>query len=128
VTLPDGSTAPRIPGFRLWIWDGELCGVIGLRWLPGTSELPPYVLGHIGYVVVPWKRRRGYARAALGMMLVRARAEELDSVEITTDPDNLASRRVIEANGGVLVATFTKPAQYGSVPGLRYRIDLRAPR
>jgi len=62
------------------------------------------------------------------MMLVRARAEELDSVEITTDPDNLASRRVIEANGGVLVATFTKPAQYGSVPGLRYRIDLRAPR
>lgn len=124
VTLPDGSTAPRIPGFRLWIWDGEACGVISLRWLPGTSALPPYVLGHIGYGVVPWKRGRGYARAALGMMLEHARAEGLAHVELTTDPENVASRRVIEGNGGVLVETFTKPAQYGSVQGLRYRIDL----
>ena len=46
VTLPDGTTARRIPGFRLWIWDGEFSGVISLRWLPGTSELPPYVLFH----------------------------------------------------------------------------------
>jgi predicted acetyltransferase len=124
VTLPDGSTAQRIPGFRLWIWDGDFCGAISLRWLPGTSALPPHVLGHIGYVVVPWKRGRGYAKAALATMLQHARSEGLRSVELTTDPDNVASQRVIEANGGVLVETFTKPAQYGSVPGLRYRIDL----
>jgi predicted acetyltransferase len=122
VTLPDGSTAPRIPGFRRWIWDGEFCGAISLRWLPGTTELPPHVLGHIGYAVVPWKRGRGYAKAALGMLLVHARAEGLAVVELTTDPDNVASQRVIVANGGVLVGPFTKPAHYGSVPGLRYRI------
>jgi predicted acetyltransferase len=127
ITLPDGSTAPRIPGFRLWMWDGEFCGVISLRWLPGTSALPPYVLGHIGYVVVPWKRGRGYAKAALGLILTHARSEGLTSVEITTDPDNVASQRVIEGTGGVLVGVFSKPAQYGSVPGLRYRIDLRIP-
>jgi predicted acetyltransferase len=124
VTLPDGSTAARIPGFRLWMWDGEFCGVISLRWLPGTSALPPYVLGHIGYVVVPWKRGRGYAKAALGLMLLHARSEGLPSIEITTDPENVASQRVIEGNGGVLVGSFTKPAQYGAIPGLRYRIDL----
>jgi predicted acetyltransferase len=45
-------------------------------------------------------------------------------VELTTEPDNLASQRVIEANGGRLVERFTKTPQYGSAPGLRYRIDL----
>jgi hypothetical protein len=29
VVLPDGSSAPRIPGYRLWLWDGEFCGSIG---------------------------------------------------------------------------------------------------
>jgi len=124
VTLPDGSKAARIPGFRLWIWDGDFCGAISLRWQPGSLELPPHVLGHIGYSVVPWKQRRGYAKAALGMMLVHARAEGLVFVELTTDPDNVASQRVILANGGMLVGPFTKPAQYGSVPGMRYRIPL----
>ena len=73
---------------------------------------------------MPWKQRRGYAKAALGMMLVHARAEGLAFVELTTDPDNVASQRVILANGGMLVGPFTKPAQYGAVPGLRYRIPL----
>jgi predicted acetyltransferase len=125
ITLPDGSRFPRLPGYRLWIWDGEFCGAIGLRWQPETSELPPYILGHIGYSVVPWKRRRGYAKAALGQMLVRARDEGLSYVEITTDPDNLPSRRVIEANGGVLIERFTKPAQYGGREGLRFRLVTR---
>lgn len=126
VTLPDGSTAPRIPGYRLWMWDGEFVGVISLRWVPGTAALPPHVLGHVGYSVVPWKRQRGYAKAALGMMLLRARVEGLTSLEITTDPDNIASRRAIEANGGVLVESFQRPAAYGGGLGLRYQIDLPA--
>src|SRR4029450_693992 len=40
IVLPDGSSAARLPGFRLWLWDTEFCGSIGLRWQPGTSELP----------------------------------------------------------------------------------------
>ena len=55
-------------------------------------------------------------------LLPHARAEGLRYVEITTDPMNVASQRVIEANGGVLHERFTKPEQFGSVPGLRYRI------
>jgi predicted acetyltransferase len=124
VTLPDGSTVARLPGFARWIWDGEFCGVIGFRWQPGTEALPPHCLGHIGYGVVPWKQRRGYATAALAQMLPAARAEGLRYVEITTDPENIASQRVIEANGGTLVERFTKPPQHGGSPGLRYRIAL----
>ena len=125
ITLPDGSVVRRLPGFRKWIWDGEFCGTLGLRWQPGTPELPAYVLGHAGYSIVPWKRGRGYATEALRRLLPEAKAEGLPYVELTTDEDNVASQRVILKNGGVLVERFTKPAAYGSTPGLRYRIDLR---
>ena len=124
ITMPDGSQVRRLPGYRLWMWDGEFAGSIGFRWQPGTSELPPYVLGHIGYGVVPWKQGRGYAKEALRLMLAQARAEGLAYVMITTDPDNLASQRVIEANGGVLVERFTRGPQYGNTPALRYHIHL----
>jgi predicted acetyltransferase len=124
IVLPDGSTADRLPGYVRWMWDGGFCGSIGLRWQRGTEALPPHCPGHIGYAVVPWKRRRGYATAALRAILPEARAEGLAWVEITTDPDNVASRRVIEANGGVLVERTTRPPQLGGTPALRYRIDL----
>lgn len=124
VTLPDGSVVKRLPGLRRWMWDGEFCGVIGLRWQPGTESLPPHCLGHIGYAVVPGKRNRGHATQALAETLQLARAEGLRYVELTTDPDNIASQRTIEANGGVLHERFIKPAQFGNQPALRYRIQL----
>jgi predicted acetyltransferase len=127
VTLPDGSTVPRLPGLTRWMWDGEFCGAIGLRWQPGSPDLPAYCLGHIGYAVVGWKQRRGYATAALRELLPLARAQGLPYVEITTDPDNVGSQRVIEANGGVLLERFTKPASSGSGEGLRYRVALHDP-
>ncbi len=124
VILPDGTSVPRLPAFRRWLWDGAFCGSIGFRWRPGTTDLPPYCLGHIGYAVVPWKQGRGYATQALGLILPEARALLMPFVEITTDPENIASRRVIEANGGVLFEEFTKPAPHGATRGLRYRIYL----
>ena len=122
IRLPDGSLARRLPGYRKWMWDGEFCGSIGFRWQPGTSDLPSHVLGHIGYSVVPWKRRRGHATRALGLVLVDAAVEGLDHVEITTDLDNVASQRVIIANGGELVGQFPRGAAYGCSEELRYRI------
>lgn len=124
VTLPDGTQVKRIPGFHRWMWDGEFCGSISLRWMPGTTDLPPHVLGHIGYSVVEWKRQLGYATSALAQLLVETRGTGLAYVEITTDPDNVASQRVITANGGVLIEEFIKPESFGSKPGLRYRIML----
>ena len=124
VTLPDGSIVRRLPGYKRWMWDGEFCGAIGFRWQRGTEALPPHCLGHIGYAVVPWKRRRGYATLALRETLADAKVEGLRYVEITTTPDNIASQRVIEANGGVLVEEFIKPPAFGSVRALRYRVML----
>jgi predicted acetyltransferase len=41
---------------------------------------------------------------------------------LTTDADNLASRRVIEANGGILIERFRKPISYGGAESLRFRV------
>lgn len=126
ITLADGSQVPRLPSRRRWIWDGEFCGQINLRWLQGSAELPVHVMGHIGYSLVPWKQGKGYATQALAQMLELARAQGLPHVELTTDVGNAASRRVIEKNGGWLVETFDKPTSNGGGPALRFRIDLAA--
>ena len=125
ITLSDGSQVKRLPGYRRWMWDaGEFCGQIGFRWQPGTSALPDYVLGHIGYAVVPWKRQRGYATRALALLLPEARKEGLDFVQLTTDTDNLPSQKVITNNGGVFVERFKAEAAYGDRDEFRWRITL----
>ena len=91
VTLPDGSKVPRLPGYRRWMWDGEFCGSIGFRWQKGTSALPPYVLGHIGYAVVPWKRRPRLRHARAGAAARRCAPE--GSTMSCSRPIRTTSRR-----------------------------------
>lgn len=129
IVLPDGVQRPRLPGLLRWLWDEDegdagFVGTINLRWMKDHAPLPPHVLGHLGYAVVPWKRQRGHATAALAQLLPLARGHGLSFVELTTDPDNLASQRVITSNGGVFVERFDKGPTHGHKPGLRYRIEL----
>ena len=122
IVSASGRAVPRLPSRVYWLDDGEFCGVIDLRFVPGSDALPDHVSGHIGYAVVPWKRRRGYATGALALLLPVAREVGLSQVEITCDDDNEASRRVILKNGGCLIGT--RPTPSGDTK-LVFRIDLR---
>jgi predicted acetyltransferase len=124
VTLPDGSKVPRLPSIRRWIWDKEFCGHIGLRWKPGTEDLPPTCSGHIGYAVVPWRRGEGLATAALLAILPDAQAIGLKHVCLTASPDNPASVRVIEKAGGILVSTYIAVKALGGHETLQFQILL----
>lgn len=123
VTLGDGRVVPRLPGPVRWLWDGAFCGTISLRYQPGTEALPDHVLGHIGYAVVPWKRRLGHATEALRQMLPFARGAGLRHVDLTCDDDNRPSQLVIEANGGQLLSRSPEPDRPGH-DKLLYRIIL----
>jgi predicted acetyltransferase len=91
----------RVPATTLWWVDGdEYLGRLTIR-----HRLTPHLLnvgGHIGYDVRPSARRRGHATAMLAVALPMACELGINPALITCDEDNIASRKVIEANGGVL--------------------------
>jgi predicted acetyltransferase len=59
------------------------------------------VAGHIGYDVRSSAHRNGHATKMLAEALPVARRLGITSALVTCDLDNVASRRVIERNGGV---------------------------
>ena len=85
----------------LWFIDGdEWLGRLSIR-----HSLTPALLelgGHIGYVVRPSARRKGYATQMLTQSLPFAAGLGIDPALVTCDNDNLASRKVIQAAGGEL--------------------------
>jgi predicted acetyltransferase len=123
IETASGERVPRLPSRVFWLDDGEFCGGINLRFAPGSDALPPQVHGHVGYAVVPWKRRRGYATEALWLLLPVARQAGLGRIQVTCDDDNEPSRRVIVANGGAFERSY--PADNGKTK-LSFWIDLTA--
>ena len=127
--LPDHTVAYAVSSIRRWMWDEqkqEFCGSVSLRWQRDTTELPPHLMGHIGYSVPTWKRNLGFASFGLSEMLKIASKLSLPFVHLVTDIDNKASIRVIQRNGGILLDTFTKPPMYGPSQAHRYKIELKS--
>lgn len=58
-----------------------------------------YYFGHIGYHVDPPYRGHHFARRACRLLIPLMRREGKRSVVITTDPDNMPSRRTCEGLG-----------------------------
>ena len=126
IVLPDGRKVDRLPSVRRFIWDRGFCGVISLRWPKDQGALPDHVSGHIGYAVIPTERGRGLATQALAELLPIARKVGLDHVDLTADPDNIASCRVIEKNDGKALSRKDLPKVLGGGKSVLYRIQLTA--
>ena len=98
--------------------DGTLVGRASIR--HQLNERLLTLGGHIGYVVLPEHRRRGYATEILRQSLVIADAYDIAPVLVTCDDDNIASARTIERCGGVLENVVENPD--GGPRKLRYWI------
>ncbi|MGD9162607.1 MAG: GNAT family N-acetyltransferase [Desulfobacteraceae bacterium] len=58
--------------------------------------------GHIGYVIRPGERNKGYATSMLREVIHEAAKLGIKKLLITAASDNIASRKVIEKNKGIL--------------------------
>lgn len=90
-----------VPQSTLWWIDdaGEYIGRVAIRHRL-TEPLLQYG-GHIGYDVRSSRRREGHATAMLAASLPFACDLGIERALVTCDHDNVGSRKVIEANGGV---------------------------
>ncbi len=95
--LPEGY----IPSTEYWlIDDDEFIGRVSIR--HELTESLAKLGGHIGYSIRPSKRRMGYGTLILAPALPKARELGLARALVTCDEDNIGSRKIIEANDGVL--------------------------
>jgi predicted acetyltransferase len=91
----------QVPCTTLWWVDGtEYLGRLAIRHL--LNDRLRERGGHIGYDVRPSARRLGHATTMLAAALPLARRLGIEEALLTCDPDNVASQRVIESNGGRL--------------------------
>jgi len=95
-------SADRVPYTMRWWTDGTTyLGRLSIRHrLTASLEA---VGGHVSYDVRPSRRREGHATAMLAAALPVAAGLGLEALLITCEETNVASRRVIEHNGGVAV-------------------------
>lgn len=101
------------PGYvastELWLIDrGEYIGRIGLRH-DLENEYLKNIGGHIGYVIRPSMRSKGYGTKILELGLKKAHEMGYDELMITCDEDNYASRKIIEKNEGEFMGNITDP-------------------
>jgi predicted acetyltransferase len=82
-----------------WVGGDEFLGRINIRHRLNRSLL--WRGGNIGYEIRPSARRQGHATAMLAATLPLAAALGIHEARMDCDVDNVASRRVIEKNGGV---------------------------
>lgn len=58
--------------------------------------------GHIGYSIAPSERKKGYGERILKLALEESYKLEIEKILITCNKKNIASSKIITANGGVL--------------------------
>lgn len=96
--LPPGYVGQTI----YWLYDGERPVGFG-KIRHQLTEASRRSGGSIGYAIRPQCRRKGYGKAILRMLLVEAKRKRIKELLLTVDKGNIASKKVIEGNNGILI-------------------------
>ena len=100
LAMAQPTRADLVPSSVYWLVDagGELLGEAHIRWRLNATLL--HHGGHIGYMLRPSARGRGYGHRILALTLQAAAAGGLRRVLVTCDRANLASAAVIVPSRG----------------------------
>ncbi len=102
--LPPGY----VPSSSFWLVDeGAYIGTVNIR--HRMTEHLMAVGGHIGYAIRASMRGKGYGNKILELAIPEAKKLGIDRVLVTCDVTNLASRKIIEKNRGILENQVRNP-------------------
>lgn len=99
----EGKNVPEgyVPQTTYWLIDNDdFIGSVSIR-----HTLTEHLLkegGHIGYDIRPSKRKMGYGKRILELALPKAKQLGIQKVLVTCNETNIGSKKIIEANGGIL--------------------------
>ena len=93
--------------FLVGVVDGVVVGRLSIRHY--LNERIDRVGGHIGYGVIPSRRRQGFATEMLRQALPICRALGIERALLTCDESNVGSQKVVESCGGVLEGKIPCP-------------------
>ena len=96
VGLPEGLVRETYCWFYV---DGGIAGVGKIR--HNLTESLRLHGGHIGYALRPSARGKGVGKVWLSLLMEQARKFGIEDLLVTCTPNNIASEKVIKANGGV---------------------------
>ncbi|OGG53430.1 hypothetical protein A2851_05665 [Candidatus Kaiserbacteria bacterium RIFCSPHIGHO2_01_FULL_53_29] len=110
-----------VPYSTFWLVDGgEFVGQTNVR--HRLNDHLMQIGGHIGYDIRPSERGKGYGNKILELALQKARELGIKRVTVTSDIRNVASRKIIEKNGGILENQIFNPEM--GHDALRFWIDI----
>jgi predicted acetyltransferase len=106
-----GLKQEHVPQTMYWLYiNDKPVGIGKLRHYLNDSLL--LIGGHIGYTIIPSQRGNGYGNIILAELLKKAKEIGVNKTLLTCNEDNIASRRVIERNGGVLENIVERKCRY----------------
>lgn len=105
--LPEGY----VPQTLYWLWvEDKVVGIGKLRHYLNDNLRKKG--GHAAYAVRKSERKKGYGKLILRELIKKAKGKGIDRLLLTCDNDNIASRKIIEANNGILEKIVDEECKY----------------
>lgn len=112
----------QVPHTVYWLVDGKKF-IGALRLNKKMNKKLRIRGGNIGYEIRPSEKKKGYGGEILRLGLLKAKIHGLKKVYIDHREDNIASKKIIEKNGGIFIEK--RKDKGGKPPSLHYYFNVR---
>lgn len=120
----DRNNLEKVHFFPFWLMkDNKAIGLVIIKNNIEVDEMWREYGGNISYTIAPDYRRKGYGTKSLNLALQKCVDLGINKVLITCLDSNIASRKIIESNHGILKDTYVD--KFNGELSRRYLINVQ---